>query len=335
MTVWASPWAFALLIPVAALAFWLWWARSKRVATMQFSQLKGFLQVHRGYRARLSWLPLALKIVAIALAVVALARPQKADVKIKRNVEGIDIVIVFDISDSMLIEDMQPENRLEAAKETIAKFIKGRVSDRIGLVVFSGESYTRVPMTLDYPLLLKSVSEIQTARNIKMGTAIGVGLANGVARLKDSTAKSRVLIFMTDGENNTGTIDPETALDIAKGYGIKIYSIGMRKDGDAQLPVAVEDVFGRKVKRYRPIHSSVNDELLGKFASETGGKYWRATTGGALQQIFTSIDRLEKTDIETSQFTRYAELYPPYLKWAVIMYILATFVGGTVLRKGP
>ena len=140
---------------------------------------------------------------------------------------------------------------------------------------------------------------------------------------------------MTDGENNTGTIDPETALEIAKGYGLKIYSIGMGVDGDAQLPVIVEDVFGRKVKRYRPIHSSVNDQLLGKFASETGGKYWRATTGSALQNIFKEIDRLEKTNIETSQLTRYAELYPPYLKWSVIVYIFAVFMGATVLRKGP
>ncbi len=335
MTVWASPWAFLILVPLFAIAAWSWWARRRRTATVQFSHLAGFLKVNRGVRSYLHWIPTAVKIVALVLAICALARPQKADTKIKRNVEGIDIVIVFDISDSMLIEDMQPENRLEAAKLTISNFIKARVSDRIGLVVFAGESYTRVPMTLDYPLLLKSVSEIQPARNIKMGTAIGVGLANGVARLKDSTAKSRVLIFMTDGENNTGTIDPETALDIAKGYGLKIYSIGMGVDGDAQLPVIVEDVFGRKVKRYRPIHSSVNDQLLGKFAEETGGKYWRATTGNALQSIFKEIDRLEKTEIETSQFTRYAELFPPYLKWAVILYITAVFLGSTVLRKGP
>lgn len=335
MTVWATPWAFLVLVPLAAVAIWIWWARKRRTATVQFSHLSGFLKVHRGYRAYMHWLPIAVKIVALVLAVIALARPQRADTKIKRNVEGIDIVIVFDISDSMLIEDMEPENRLESAKLTISNFIKARVSDRIGLVVFAGESYTRVPMTLDYPLLLKSVAEVQPARNIKMGTAIGVGLANGVARLKDSNAKSRVVIFMTDGENNTGTIDPETALEIAKGYGIKIYSIGVGRDGDAQLPVVVEDVFGRKVKRYRPIHSSVNDALLGKFASETGGKYWRATTGNALQNIFKEIDRLEKTDIETSQFTRYAELFPPYLKWAVIMYIFAVFLGSTVLRKGP
>ncbi len=335
MTVWASPYAFLLLLPLALVAFWIYFNRRKRTATVVFPHLAGFLKVHRGYRAQLSWLPHIVKVLALGLAIFALARPQKADTKIKRSVEGIDIVIVFDISDSMMIEDMMPENRLTSAKDTISKFIKGRVSDRIGLVVFAGESYTRVPMTLDYPLLLRSVADIEPARNIKMGTAIGVGLANGVARLKDSTAKSRIIIFMTDGENNTGTIDPETALEIAKGYGIKIYSIGMGKDGDSQLPVIVEDVFGRKVKQYRPIHSSVNDALLGKFAEQTGGKYWRATTGDALRNIFSEINRLEKTNIETSQFTRYAELYPPYLKWAVIIYIFAAFLGCTILRKGP
>lgn len=335
MTSWASPLAFLLIAPVVLVLGWIYFTRRRRTATMQFSRVAGFLKVHRGYRARLHWLPTVVKAMAIVLAIVALARPQKADVKVKRNVEGIDIMIVFDISDSMLIEDMEPENRLESAKDTMAKFIKARVSDRIGLVVFAGESYTRVPMTLDYPLLLRSLSEVQTAKNIKMGTAIGVALANGVARIKDSTAKSRVVILMTDGENNTGTIDPETAIDIAKGYGIRIYSIGVGRDGDSQLPQIEEDVFGRKVKRYRPIHSSVNDQLLGKMASETGGKYWRAQTGDALRSVFGEINRLEKTAIETSQFTRYAELFPPYLKWAVICYLLAVFLSSTVLRKGP
>ena len=332
---WATPLAFALFVPLAGLAFWGWYARRRRQATLQVSHLAGFLKVYRGQRARLAWLPTVFKLIGLALAIVALARPQKADVKLKRNVEGIDIMIVFDISDSMLIEDMDPENRMESAKQTMAKFIKARTSDRIGLIVFSGESYTRVPMTLDYPLLLKNLETVEPARNIKMGTAIGVALANGVARIKDSTAKSRVIILMTDGENNSGTIDPETALNIAKGYGIKVYSIGMGRDGDAQLPVMVEDVFGRKVKRYRPIHSTVNNQLLQKMADETGGKYWRATTGDALRDAFREINSLEKSAIESSQFTRYAELFPPWLQWAVFSYLLAAFLGLTILRKGP
>ncbi len=335
MTSWASPWAFFIVIPLGVLAYWMWFARRRRTPTVQFSHLSGFLKVHRGYHSSVSWLPTAVKVGALVLAILALARPQRADTKIKRNVEGIDIMIVFDISDSMLIEDMDPENRMESAKQTMTNFVKNRVSDRIGMVVFAGESYTRVPMTLDYPLLLKSISELEPARNIKMGTAIGVGLANGVARIKDSTAKSRVLILMTDGENNSGTIDPETALDIAKGFGIKIYTIGIGRDGDSQLPVMVEDVFGRKVKRYRPIHSAVNETLLTKMANDTGGKFWRATTGDALRGVFKEINSLERTNIETSQFTRYAELFPPYLQWAVILYILAVFLSATILRKGP
>ena len=335
MTVWSSPWAFLFLLPLAGIVAWMWYARRRRTATVQFSSLSGFLKVERGYRARISWLPTAVKIAAIVLAILALARPQRSDTKIKRNVEGIDIMIVFDISDSMLIEDMDPENRIESAKDTMTKFIKGRVSDRIGLIVFAGESYTRVPMTLDYPLLLKNLSEVTTAQNIKQGTAIGVALANGVGRIKDSTAKSRVIILMTDGENNTGTIDPETAIEIARGYGIKIYSIGIGRDGESQLPVYIEDAFGRKVKRYRPIHSDVNSELLQLMAERTNGKFWRATNGDALREVFKEINALEKTNIETSQFTRYAELFPPYLKWSVILYILATFLSTTILRKGP
>ena len=335
MTSWASPWACLILLPLAAIVAWAWWARRQRTATLQFSSLAGFLKVHRGYRAQLSWLPIAVKVVALILAILALARPQKADTKIKRNVEGIDIMVVYDISDSMLIEDMDPVNRMESGKSTIAKFIRGRLSDRIGLIVFAGESYTRVPMTLDYPLLLSNLAQVEPARNMKMGTAIGVALANGVARIKDSKAKTRVIILITDGENNTGTIDPETALEIAKSQGIKIYSIGMGRDGDSQLPVMVEDVFGRKVKRYRPIHSTVNNKLLQKMADDTGGKYWRASTGDDLRSAFRQIDSLEKSSIETSQMTRYAELFPPYLRWAVILYILAVFLGTTVLRKGP
>lgn len=280
-------------------------------------------------------LPLLFKIVALVLAVVALARPQKADTQIKRNVEGIDIVVALDVSDSMLIEDMKPENRLEASKKTIENFIKQRISDRIGLVVFSGESYTRVPMTLDYPLLLQSLSEVSTTKNIKMGTAIGVALANAVSRLKDSTAKSRVIIFLTDGENNSGTIDPQTAIGIAKDYDVKIYSIGMGKDGETKLPVVVTDGFGRKRKTYRPFFSKVNEDLLNQMAVDTGGKYYRANTSNSLEEVFDSINKLEKTKIESTQFTKYEEHFKNLLVWALAFYLLSFVFGQTLLRRGP
>jgi Ca-activated chloride channel family protein len=332
--VWATLSAFSLLIPLLLAAGWRINRECKHKPALQFSSFQYFKGVAKSWRTQLRWIPTALYLAALICAIVALARPQRADTKVKKNVEGIDIMMVLDISDSMLIEDMRP-NRIEASKDVISQFIKKRTSDRIGLIVFSGESYTRVPLTLDYPMLLNSVKEVKITRNIKMGTAIGVGLANGVARLRDSTAKSRVMIFLTDGENNTGTIDPETALEIAKGYGIRIYSIGAGKDGDAQLPIETTDIFGRKIKRYQPIHSSVNDELLGKFATTTGGKYYRATDTGSLEKVFNDIDRLEKTKIDVNQYTKYAELFQPWVQWAVGLFLLSILFSQTIFRRVP
>jgi Ca-activated chloride channel family protein len=331
---WQSPLAFALLIPLLAAVGWNLWLDIKKRPSLQFGSLATIRQLPKSFRARLKWFPHLLYTVALVLAVVALARPQRADTRVKKNIEGIDIMVVLDISDSMMIEDLTP-NRIEAAKDTIKKFVTKRVSDRIGFIIFSGESYTRVPLTLDYPLLLQNVSQVEISRNIKMGTAIGVALANAVARLKDSTAKSRVIVFLTDGENNTGTIDPETALEIAKGYGLKIYTIGIGKDGDSQLPIETIDAFGRKVKRYQPIHSTVNDELLGKMASDTGGKYYRATDSGALRKVFNDIDRLEKTKIDVNQYTKYAELFPPWVEWATGLAIAALLLAQTLFRRLP
>jgi Ca-activated chloride channel homolog len=335
LTTWATPLAFFLFLALAAVLGWRRYKGVKLHGTLQYSSLQALAKVNRGARASLAFLPLVLKVMALALAIMALARPQRADTKVRRDVEGIDIMVTFDISDSMLIEDMRPENRLESAKAIIKSFIEGRVSDRIGLVVFSGESYTRVPLTLDYPLLLKSLAAVQTSRYIKMGTAIGVALANTVARIKDSTAASRVIILLTDGENNSGTIDPETAIQIAKGFGIRVYSIGIGQDGDAQLPVYIQAPNGQTVKRYRPIHSTVNDELLGRMAKETGGKYFRATSEDALAKTFREIDRLEKTKIEVNEYVRYTELFPTYLKVAVWLFLIGVFLGRTWLRRGP
>lgn len=328
---------FYLLIAVFVGGFLLYRIlfKKKKRATFVAPAFNYLKRVQPSLRAQTAWIPQVFMYSALGLMIFALARPQQSSTKIKRNVEGIDIMIAFDISDSMLIEDMAPENRLESAKETIKKFVEARKTDRIGLVVFSGESYTRVPLTLDYPLLLKSVSEVQTSRNIKMGTAIGVALANAVARLKDSTAKSRVVIFLTDGENNSGTIDPETALDIAKGYGVKIYSIGIGRDGQAQLPVIMEDAFGRKIKRYRPMHSKVNEELLSRMASETGGKFWRATTSDGLKGVFNEIDRLEKSKVEVNQLTKYEELFQKYLRWSVALFLLGLILQKSAYRRAP
>jgi Ca-activated chloride channel family protein len=329
-----SPLAFALLVPVIAALVWRWWRRGQDRATLQFSSTEALRKSARTFRARVAELPTVLIALGLVLTIVALARPQRADTKTKRNVEGIDIIMVLDVSDSMLIEDMNP-NRLEASKRIMVDFVKKRQSDRIGLIVFSGESYTRVPLTLDYGILIRSIETVKIDRAVKMGTALGVSLANGVARLRDSTARSRVMIFLTDGENNSGTIDPETALEIAKGYGIKIYTIGAGRDGDAKLPVERTDAFGRKVKTYQPIHSKVNDELLGKMAQETGGKYFRATEEAALRRVFDDIDRLEKSKVDVSEFTKYAELYPGWLNSGVGLMLLGLVLSLTWLRRRP
>lgn len=331
---WYSAWAFGLLPILLFVALYGYWRSRKRSATVQYSSVSLLKNLPRPLRTRLLWVPPFLMTVALGLMILALARPQRADTKVSKNVEGIDIMLVLDVSDSMLIEDMKP-NRLEASKAILKEFVRRRTTDRLGLVIFSGEAYTRVPLTLDYKVLVESLDAIRISRNIKMGTAIGVALAAGSGRLKDSVARSRVMVFLTDGENNSGTIDPETALDIAKGYGIRIYSIGAGVDGDAQLPVETQDAFGRKVKRYQPIHSTVNDELLGKMATDTGGKYYRATDNDSLKKVFADIDRLEKAKIDVNQYTKYAELYQPWLKWGVLLFLLSWLLHITVFRKVP
>lgn len=333
MKIWASHWAWLFLIPLLGLAYTLFKTSKSKIATLQFSHVNNLRALAPSWRSQLFNLPNFVKIIALLIAIMALARPQSANEKVRRDVEGIDIMIALDISDSMLIEDMMPVNRMESSKKNILDFIEKRGTDRIGLVVFSGESYTRVPLTLDYKVLRESVAAIKPSRNIKMGTAIGVALANSVARLKDSTAKSRVVILMTDGENNSGTIDPLTAMHIAKGFNIRVYTIGMGKDGDAQLPIVTKDPDGNEIKRYQPIHSKVNDALLTQLAEETGGRYFRAITTKALEGVFKEINSLEKTKIEESKYTKYAELFPSYLWWATLFYLFAMTLGFTVFRR--
>ncbi len=335
MIVWKTWYAFFLLIPLILLSIWVYKERKRKRTSLMFSQVNLFKRVRPTLRMRFMGVPFILKILALILAVFALARPQQADVKVKKNVEGIDIVITLDISDSMLIEDMQPHNRLESAKIIIKEFIEGRISDRIGLVVFSGEAYTRVPLTLDYKLILESLSSIEITRNIKMGTALGVALGNSVARLTDSTAKSKIIVFLTDGENNSGTIDPETAIQIAKGYGIKIYSIGVGRDGETRLPYYITDSFGNKIKRYQPFYSAINEDLMQKMATETGGKFYRAIHSDALRNVLTEINRLERTKIEVNKFTRYSELFSSFLLWSLAIYLLSIFLGLSIFRRGP
>jgi Ca-activated chloride channel homolog len=331
---WASWINFLWLIPLGLVALFLLWKRVPK-ATLQVSSISQFKTLPRGARARLVHWPIIIKLIGLVFAVIALARPQESSTRIKKNVEGIDIMFAMDISDSMLIEDMEPENRYGAARKTIVDFIKGRVSDRMGLVLFSAEAYTRVPPTLDYKVLLDACNDIQQTHKLKMGTAIGVGLATAVARLKESTAKSRVVILLTDGENNSGTIAPEMALDIAKGYGIRVYTIGIGRDGPTQLPQFVTDAFGKQIKTYQPFYSKVNEDLLESLASQTGGKYFRATRTKDLSEVYKEIDRLEKTKVEVNRYTRYTELFQYYLRIGLLLYLLGFVLTRTVLRGVP
>ncbi len=333
---WAQPWAFLLFIPLVLFILYKYKNRNQK-STFKVSRIKSFLPWKGRGKAQFVFLNEILIFVSIALMILALARPQTTDAKVKRTLDGLDIVIVLDISDSMLIEDMKPDNRLESAKKTIADFVKLRNSDRIGLVIFAGEAFTLVPPTLDYQLLLDRVAQIQTAQQarIKDGTAIGVAMAAGAARLKDSQAKSRVMIFLTDGENNSGTIDPETGLEIAKGYGIKIYSIGIGQNGKTQLPIYTQDAFGNKVKRYQPFESTVNDELLTQMGRVTGGKYYRANKENSLKSVFDDINTLETTKIEETKYTKYNEYFFYFLSLAFWSFIINRILSFSILRRGP
>lgn len=334
--IWANAWAFGLLILLPVL-YWFYQRAQKNKATFQVSTVKLFKPWAGKGRVQLVRLNSLLLFLSLALMIIALARPQTRDEKVKRTLDGLDIVIVLDVSDSMLIEDMKPVNRLESAKETISNFIKQRSSDRIGIVIFAGEAFTLVPPTLDYQLIEERIAQIKTAQQarIKDGTAIGVATAAGAARLKDSQAKTRVMIFLTDGENNSGMIDPETGLEIAKGYGIKIYSIGLGKSGPTKLPIYSTDMFGNKIKRYQPFESTVNDELLELMASSTGGKYFRATREDSLSGVFNEINSLETTKIEDQKYVRYNEFFYIFLIWGVILFLVNRILNYSLLKRGP
>lgn len=264
-----------------------------------------------------------LFISGLLLLIVGLARPQKRNENVKQNSEGINIMMVLDISDSMLIEDMKPENRLVCAKLQIKEFIEKRVSDRIGLVVFSGQSYTRVPLTLDYDLLLESLSLVQTSERVRKGTAIGVALANAVTRLESAKGESNVIVLLTDGENNVGAIDPITALEIAKEKNIRVYTVGIGKDGLAQLPIYRKFPNGMVQKYYRPMHSKVNEKLLKKIADETGGVFYRVTESNNLNEVFSEINELEKTEVEIEKITIVTELYSGWNFWGLIFIFIS------------
>lgn len=324
----AYPWVLYFLILLPTI-FYYWWKKKEQFTpNITFSTLQMFGDVPKSLREKLIHLPVFLRIIALALLIIALARPQTFSSGENIFTEGIDIAMVLDISGSMLAEDFKP-NRLEAAKKVIDDFIKGRTSDKIGLVVFSGESFTQCPLTIDYSVLRNLLKDIYSGM-IQDGTAIGNAIANGVNRLKDSKAKSKVMILLTDGVNNAGEIDPITAAQIAQKFGIRIYTVGVGTIGEAPYPF--QTPFG---KRYQMVPVEIDESLLKQISNITGGKYFRATNNRKLVEIYEEIDRLEKTRVEVTSYRHAKELY---FNWAFAGFLLLLLEFGlsrTYLRRLP
>ena len=307
-----------------------WYFRKNRVDTadLRYSSLSPFSSLRPTLKERLHHLPFLLRLLVIGALIVALARPQTSASGENVYTEGIDIVLLLDISGSMLAEDFSP-NRIEAAKQVAQDFIDGRQHDRIGLVIFAGQSFTQCPMTLDYHVLKNLLRQVKPGM-VEDGTAIGMAIAQGVNRLKDSKAKSKVMILLTDGVNNRGEIDPITAAQIAQTFAIRIYTIGVGTIGEAPYPV--QTPFGI---RYQNMPVDVDEKTLQQIAGMTDGEYFRATNNRTLRQIYNEIDKLEKTRIEVRQYRSYTELFPIWAGLGMLLMITEFTVRGTLFRKIP
>ena len=295
------------LIIIPLLIIWYIFLGRKHQAYVKFTDTSFFSGLPKSWRVYARHILFAIEMCALALLIIALARPQTSSKNQKINVEGIDIVITIDLSSSMLAQDLKPD-RLEAAKSISAEFVKGRPEDRMGLVVFASETFTQVPLTTDHGMLLDMMREMKCGM-LEDGTAIGDGLASAVSRLKDSEAISKVVILLTDGDNNAGSIDPATAAEMAKLFGIRVYTIGVGTRGTAPYPV--QSAFGGV--RYTQIPVTINEPLLQQIADETGGNYYRATSNEKLEQIYEQIDQLERSKIEINEFTRVHEEFLPFV----------------------
>lgn len=322
---------FLILLGLIPLFTWLYFRRSKgRDASVIFSDTSVFSGIRPGFRARYRHAPMILNMAALFIFIIALARPQAGQKEEEIITEGIDIVLTLDTSSSMRAEDFKPQNRLGAAKEVMEEFIKSRRNDRIGLVVFSRYSFTQCPLTLDYGVLLNLLDKIHIGM-IEDGTAIGTAIANSVNRLRDSTAKSKVIILLTDGINNAGKIDPPTAAKTAEALGIKIYTIGAGKPGGALYPVE-DPIFG---KRYVRMDTEIDEALLENIANATGGIYFRAKDEKGLREIYETIGKLEKTKIETKEYANYTEMAGAFLLPGFIIFLSGIIVTNTLFRKIP
>ncbi len=327
--VFANPTYLYLLLLLIPLIGWYIWKLSKTQASMQVSSSQAFdLPGGSSYKVYLRHVPFILRMIAIALIIFVLARPQSTNSWQNTSTEGIDIMLAMDISSSMLAQDLKP-NRLEAAKDVASSFINGRPNDNIGLVVFSGESFTQCPLTTDHTVLLNLFKDIHSGM-IDDGTAIGLGLANAVSRIKDSQAISKVIILLTDGSNNMGEIAPVTAAEIAKAFGIRVYTIGVGTRGMAPYPF--QTAFG---VQYQNIPVEIDEDALKQISSTTGGQYFRATDNSSLKEIYTEIDKLEKTKISVQEYSKKQE---EYKNWALLIFALLLveiLLRYTLLRNIP
>lgn len=324
----ANPEAFYLLLLIPAAIAWYWFRGSKSYPTFQISDFSIFPKNRRRWKEYLLYGTWLLRIIVWGLLIIALARPQSTSSRQNISVEGIDIIMAMDISGSMLAEDFRP-NRLDAAKDVAKDFIKGRNNDRIGLVVFSGESFTQCPLTTEHGVLLSLLDEIKSGM-IEDGTAIGDGLGTAVNRLKESQSKSKVIILLTDGENNRGFIDPLSAAEIAKVFGLRVYTIGVGTIGMAPYPI--ETPFG---KQYQQMEVRIDEPLLTKIAEMTGGKYFRATNKNKLEDIYKEIDRLEKSKVDVTEFRKKKEEFVPFALGALVILLIDVLLNLTLLRRFP
>jgi len=324
-----NPEYFILLVIIPIIILWNYFNRDRLTNSIKFSNSEAFGDSDNFYSKIKSTLKY-LRLISIILIITALARPQVIDTstRIKTN-SGIDIIMAIDVSASMLAQDLKP-NRLDALKNVADEFIKNRVSDRIGLVEYAGESYTKTPLTTDKSIILKSLKDIKYNNIIEGGTAIGMGLATSVNRIKESKAKSKVIILLTDGVNNAGFIDPVTAAELAKEFQIKIYSIGLGTNGLALSPVGID---ARGKFNYANVQVEIDENLLTQISEMTGGKYFRATDNDRLKEIYSDIDKLEKTEIEEFKYYSVDEKFRYFLLPAIILIAFEMIMKLTILRS--
>ena len=326
--VFLHPYWLVLLFAVVIAFTWLL-LRRKRYEGLRYSDIRLTEGTPATFWSKLRLAPMGLRVGALSLAIVALARPQDPNTTRERFAEGVDIMLVLDTSTSMKAQDFRP-NRFIAARDVASEFIAGRVSDRIGLTVFAALAFTQVPLTIDYPFLQEMLGQVEVGM-IEDGTAIGTALLTAVNRLKDSTAKSKVVILLTDGQNNRGEIDPATAADAASAMKIRVYTIGVGAIGSAPF-LADDPFYGQRMMQ---IPVEIDEEMLTSVAEKSGGKYFRATNAGALRAIYNEIGELEKTKIEERIYTDYEELFPYFLWPAFFLLMLEIILSTTRLRQQP